>query len=162
MSKKTNIRTATKNDIEQIVPLLIALDELHVKMYPTVFDSSKIKFNIRKSFLLDNIDKPDNLILLAESNKNIIGIVHYYIQKTINHPIKKDKKVAVLSDLYVDENYRNKGIAQQLINKGLESIKENWLVNNVVLNVFNKNQDAIKLYEKSGFQKQFIRYSISI
>jgi ribosomal protein S18 acetylase RimI-like enzyme len=157
-----NIRTATLNDIEQIVPLLIALDELHAKMYPTVFDESKIKEDIRQSFLLENINTPNNLFLIAESEKNIVGIVHCYIQETKNHPIKKDKKVAVLSDLYVDENYRNKGIAQQLINKVLETIKENWIVNDVVLNVFNENQEAIKLYEKSGFKKQFIRYSISI
>jgi ribosomal protein S18 acetylase RimI-like enzyme len=158
----TIIRTATSNDIEQLVLLLIALDELHVKMYPTIFDSSKIKDNIRKSFLLNNIDKPDNLFLLAESERKSIGIVHCYIQETKNHPIKKDKKVAVLSDLYVEENYRNKGIAQQLINKALETIKENWLVKDVVLKVFNENQEAIKIYEKSGFQKQFINYSIAI
>lgn len=157
-----NIRTATINDIEQIVPLLIALDELHAKMYPTVFDETKIKEDIRQSFLLENINTPNNLFLLAESEKNIVGIVHCYIQETKNHPIKNDKKVAVLSDLYVDENYRNKGIAQKLINKALETIKEIWIVNDVVLNVFNENQEAIKLYEKSGFQKQFTRYSISI
>ncbi len=157
-----NIRTATINDIEQIVPLLIALDELHAKMYPTVFDESKIKEDIRQSFLLENINTPNNLFLIAELEKNIIGIVHCYIQETKNHPIKKDKKIAVLSDLYVDENYRNKGIAQKLINKALETIKEIWIVNDVVLNVFNENQEAIKLYEKSGFQKQFTRYSISI
>ena len=157
-----NIRTATINDIEQIVPLLIALDELHAKMYPTVFDETKIKEDIRQSFLLENINTPNNLFLLAESEKNIVGIVHCYIQETKNHPIKKDKKVAVLSDLYVDENYRNKVIAQKLINKALETIKEIWIVNDVVLNVFNENQEAIKLYEKSGFQKQFTRYSISI
>ena len=156
-----NIRTATINDIEQIVPLLIALDELHAKMYPTVFDESK-KEDIRQSFLLENINTPNNLFLIAELEKNIIGIVHCYIQETKNHPIKKDKKIAVLSDLYVDENYRNKGIAQKLINKALETIKEIWIVNDVVLNVFNENQEAIKLYEKSGFQKQFTRYSISI
>jgi len=157
-----NIRTATINDIEQIVPLLIALDELHAKVYPTVFDESKIKEDIRQSFLLENINTPNNLFLIAELEKNIIGIVHCYIQETKNHPIKKDKKIAVLSDLYVDENYRNKGIAQKLINKALETIKEIWIVNDVVLNVFNENQEAIKLYEKSGFQKQFTRYSISI
>lgn len=157
-----NIRTATINDIEQIVPLLIALDELHAKMYPTVFDSSKIREEVRKSFLLENINTPNNLFLLAESEKNIVGIVHCYIQETKNHPIKKDKNAVVLSDLYVEENYRNKGIAQQLINNALDFIKVNWSISNVFLNVFNENQEAIKLYEKSGFQKQFIRYSIFI
>jgi hypothetical protein len=34
---KTNIRIATIQDIEQIVPLLISLDDLHVNMYPSVF-----------------------------------------------------------------------------------------------------------------------------
>ena len=89
-------------------------------------------------------------------------MVHCYIQETKNHPIKKDKKVAVLSDLYVDEQHRNKGIASQLIIASMELIKQNWNIESIYLNVFNKNEEAIKLYEKLGFQQQFSRYSINM
>ncbi len=159
---KTNIRTATIHDVEQMVPLLIALDRLHAEAYPTIFDESKIKYDIRKSFLLENINKPDNLFLLAESRQYIIGIIHCYIQETKNQPIKKDKKSVVLSDLYVVENFRNNGIAQQLIKTTVDTIKGKWAVNDMFLNVFNENKEAIKLYEKCGFQQQFTRYFITI
>ena len=159
---KCNIRTANLNDIEQIVPLLIKLDNYHVMMYPNVFDASKIKEDIRKSFLLHHINTSNNLILLAECENTIVGVLHCYIQETKNHPIKVDNIVAILSDLFVDENYRNKGFANQLIQTALTTIKNDWLINDVLLNVFNGNESAIKLYEKIGFQQQFSRYTITI
>jgi ribosomal protein S18 acetylase RimI-like enzyme len=159
---KTNIRIATIQDIEQIVPLLISLDDHHVNMYPSVFDVTKITVEKRTAFLSNNINEPNNLFLIAEINTIIVGVVHCYIQETKNHPIKKDKKVAVLSDLYVDEQHRNKGIASQLINASMELIKQNWNIESIYLNVFNKNEEAIKLYEKLGFQQQFSRYSINM
>ena len=159
---KTNIRIATIQEIEQIVPLLISLDDLHVNMYPSVFDETKVSIDKRTAFLSNNIEGPNHLFLIAEIDAVIAGVVHCYIQETLNHPIKKDKKVAVLSDLYVDEQHRNKGIASQLINASMELIKQNWNIDSVYLNVFNKNEEAIKLYEKLGFQQQFSRYSINM
>ena len=158
----TPIRQAISNDIEQIVPLLMALDKLHAQKYPDVFDESKISSPIRKEFLTGNIDKSDNLFLVAEIDLKIVGIIHCYTQEIKNHPIKRDKIAAVLSDLYIVENFRNKGLAEQLIKKSLEHVKQNWKINDVFLHVFDGNQNAINLYEKSGFKKQFTRYSINI
>jgi ribosomal protein S18 acetylase RimI-like enzyme len=44
----------------------------------------------------------------------------------------------------------------------MELIKQNWNIESIYLNVFNKNEEAIKLYEKLGFQQQFSRYSINM
>lgn len=159
---KISIRIATKKDIEKIVPLLISLDELHVKLYPDIFDENKIKEIFRKTFLTDVIEKPNNLFFLAEENNNIVGIIHFYIQEIKNHQIKMDKKTAVLSDLFVDKNYRNNRIASLLIESGLNIIKEKWDISDILLNVFDENKDAIYLYEKFGFRKQFSRYTIKI
>ncbi len=158
----TCIRAASSNDIEQIAPLLIELDKLHAKKYPTVFDETKISNEKRIAFLLNNINQPNNLFIIAETASLIIGVVHCYIQETKDHPIKIDKKVAILSDIYVDIKHRKMGIASRLINSSLESIKQIWKIDSVCLNVFYENQDAIKLYERLGFQQQYSRYSISV
>lgn len=158
----TPIRQATSNDIEQIVPLLIALDKFHAQKYPDVFDESKISSQIRKEFLTGNMDKSDNLFLVAEIDLKIVGIIHCYTQEIKDHSIKRDKKAAILSDLFVIENSRNNGLAEQLIKRSLEHVKLNWEINDVFLNVFDGNQNAINLYKKSGFKKLFTRYSINI
>lgn len=155
-------RIATTNDIEQLVPLLIDLDLLHVKLYPEVFDEAKITPEIRKDFLFKHIDAPNNFFLVAEINTEIAGVVHFYVQETKNHPIKKDNKVAVLSDLFVAKPHRNKSIAQQLVKNALDIINEKWKLKTIILNVFDGNSEAINLYEKIEFQKQFSRYSITI
>ncbi|HUM52655.1 MAG TPA: GNAT family N-acetyltransferase [Chitinophagales bacterium] len=158
---ETQIRIAVENDINQMIPLLIDLDLLHVQLYPDVFDEAKITTDIRKDFLLKHIDTPNNLFLIAETNSEIVGVVHCYIQETKDHPIKKDNKVAVLSDLFVAKPHRNKGIAQQLVKNALDIINEKWKLKTILLNVFDGNSEAINLYEKIGFQKQFSRYSIT-
>jgi hypothetical protein len=85
---KTNIRIATIQDIEQIVPLLISLDDHHVNMYPSVFDVTKITVEKRTAFLSNNINEPNNLFfnsrnqyyhswsgsLLYTGNKKIIQL----------------------------------------------------------------------------------------
>ncbi len=56
-------------------------------------------------------------------------------------------------DIFVKEKYRNKGIAQRLISE----ILNDFDVINITLEVSEKNNNAIKLYEKLGFKKVAVR-----
>lgn len=56
-------------------------------------------------------------------------------------------------DIFVDENYRRKSIAQKLINE----ILNDYNVKNITLEVSSINIPAIKLYEKLGFKKEAVR-----
>ena len=56
-------------------------------------------------------------------------------------------------DIYVDEKYRRKSIAQKLI----KEILEDYDFENITLEVSSINIPAIKLYEKLGFKKEAIR-----
>lgn len=61
---------------------------------------------------------------------------------------KDEEKGEYIIALYVDIEYRNKGIATALIKEVIETTKET----KATLLVGNFNTDAIKLYEKLGFK----------
>jgi ribosomal protein S18 acetylase RimI-like enzyme len=54
--------------------------------------------------------------------------------------------------LGIDREYRGKGVAFQLLNAGIQMIKEQTLIEWVDLHVFLHNEPAIKLYRRFGFQ----------
>lgn len=59
-------------------------------------------------------------------------------------------------NVFVKEEYRNKGIGNSLLKKLIDiAIKENK--KNITLEVSVENKVAIKLYEKNGFKKVAIR-----
>ena len=60
---------------------------------------------------------------------------------------------AEIIDIFVEQEYRRKHVAQSLIN---EIIKD-FDISNITLEVSEKNNDAIKLYEKMLFKKSAIR-----
>ena len=81
-------------------------------------------------------------VTLAEVDGNIVGMVFYYE----GYSTWKGKLV-FLEDLYVDDNYRRKGIASKLIDKVIEYAQ---LVNakRVKWQVLNWNEPAKELYKK--------------
>ena len=62
----------------------------------------------------------------------------------------KNKETVWLSDFYLEKKYRSKGYGTKSLNKFKVIIKELGY-KAVVLTVFNKNINAVKLYEKIGF-----------
>ena len=56
-------------------------------------------------------------------------------------------------DIFIEENYRRKGIAILLI----KEIEKDFSIENITLEVREDNIPAIKLYEKIGFKKVSIR-----
>ena len=67
--------------------------------------------------------------------------------------ISKDKKgKTVISSIYVDEPYRNKGIAGSLLFTAISYLKEHKETS-ISISVGDFNKTAIKFYEKNGFKK---------
>ena len=86
----------------------------------------------------------DVVTFLAKNLKNeCIGLI----------TISKDKKgKTVISSIYVDEPYRNKGIAGSLLFTAISYLKEHK-ESSISISVGDFNKTAIKFYEKNGFKK---------
>ena len=94
-----------------------------------------------KNVILNN----KNILLYYEEKAKVVGYVFFkYIEN-------EDGKGYIIDGLYVEENYRNKGVAKLLIKSGLEAVKSSK--NDFIdINVMYNNKIAIKLYESFGFE----------
>ena len=105
----------------------------------------------RQDFVVNNyfknIIKNENNILLCYEEDNIIK-GYIYLK-----PVNNDSQNCYLIDgLYVDNEYRNKGIATKLIENALNVIKETNVAV-VDINVMANNSVAISLYKRFGFNE---------
>ncbi len=136
------IRKAIYDDVKKLNELLTLLiqDE---KQYDEGINDNFVVTNMYENYIEDKT----KLILVAEEDNNIVGYLYGKLEES-DETYKY--KVAILDALYVIEEYRQKGIADSLINEF-----KNWAkLNNVNLlkvNVCSKNIKAKKLYEKHNF-----------
>ncbi len=124
-------------------------DELLTKL---IIDEKNYNDNISMTVgIVDfytNMYKKDNckLFIAVEDNK----IVGYIYVKLLGAEALEIQPSAMIDALYVEEDYRNKGIATSLISKAKEYCRDNK-VNNITIRVFDKNEKAKNLYMKEGF-----------
>lgn len=107
-------------------------------------DERKYDNTIDENFVVSNyfinMINGQNILLLYKKENKPIG---YIFAKKID-----DKYL--IDGLYVDINFRNKGIATKLIK---EIIREIYLLGDyeIFINVLKKNKVAVNLYNKLGF-----------
>ena len=114
----------------------------------------------------DTID--DNYIVTNHFNKmlddeNII-ILAYYINEIIVGYIlirRTDNNTCLLDGLYVEKEYRNKGIGKSLLTEAILRIK-NMNIKYIDINVMYNNIIAKHIYEKLGFVEYEIKMRKSI
>jgi ribosomal protein S18 acetylase RimI-like enzyme len=100
-----------------------------------------------KKFLLERIEKKESEIFVAESDAHeLAGFVQLY-------PIfssTRMKRLWLLNDLFVSENYRGQGISILLIDEAKKLCKESNACG-LVLETAKSNVVGNKLYPKTGF-----------
>ncbi|MCH5167177.1 MAG: GNAT family N-acetyltransferase [Erysipelotrichales bacterium] len=138
-----NIRKAHLEDAKHLNDLLTLLiqDE---KQYD---DSINENF-IVKDFYEHYVEDKNRCILVALDENKIVGYLYGYI-KSVDPTI--NNKTSVLDALYVDNSFRDKGIANELIENFKHWSKENK-VNSIEVSVCSNNIKAKNLYNKHGFQ----------
>lgn len=95
--------------------------------------------------------------LVARTQESLIGWV--LVDRSLDWFTHKE--IGWISDVYVKQEFRQKGVANSLIEQSLVEFKQLGY-NDVRLNVFTFNQKAISLYEKIGFKdvSKFMRIEI--
>ena len=106
-----------------------------IKLVENLFKKYKEKYN--------PIINDYTFILVFKENEKYVGFLIYQLLY----------EAAEIIDIFVLEEYRNKGIGKALINKMLE----NKDIEKVTLEVKKDNKNAIMLYNSLGFKPVSIR-----
>lgn len=118
-------------------------DELLTKL---ILDERKYNDTIEENIVIKNhfnqmLDDKNVILLAYYLNDLIVG---YILIRKIN------KDVCLLDGLYVLEEYRNNGIATNLLNEAIDRCKK-LNVKYVDINVMEKNEIAKNIYRKMNF-----------
>lgn len=131
----------------------IECDKLLTKL---IISESKFDSNLKKDYIVKNYfenkySNKDNILIVAKTDENII-IGYAYCKITTSEDGPNINHIALLDGLYVDEEYRNQGVATQLIQKAKEWSKEIG-AKIFEIDVATSNTNAFELYSKLGFRE---------
>ncbi len=153
-----NIREYNQNDIGQIKNLLVQLQDYIIKMdkYNLNILSPKYREEYFEYMLNDCISN-EGKIFVAEYENKIAGFVAGFVQ---NYD-ERDKldyacpKKGIVSELVVDQNFRNDGIGGLLLDK-IENYFKNIKCEFIQIDVFVYNQVAEHFYKKKGYENRML------
>ena len=132
------IRPAIINDVNS----LVALFEGYRNFYKQIAAPEKARL-----FLTNRLTQKDSVIYVAEIGSVLVGFVQLYplFSSTRMEPMW------LLNDLFVDEDYRSRGIAVQLIEAAKVHCKQTKACG-LLLETAKTNIIGNQLYPKTGFE----------
>ncbi|WP_146006527.1 GNAT family N-acetyltransferase [Cohaesibacter celericrescens] len=151
------IRPACVDDFEAMAPLWQQLDEFHHKQDPLRFPKQNNRTPRDLSYVSDLIERPDRVLLVAESSPlhedeeaRLMGLCTVLLRSYAAGPVFPARVVFEIDNVVVDEAMRRRGVARSLIRES-EAWSRAQGAGEVILNVYNFNNQARSFYEQVGF-----------
>lgn len=142
------ISPAQPSDIDALNDLMFALHDEHHQQCPEFFKTAE-EIEQEKS-IARYLDDPECLVFVAKRGEEVIGFVSGHFCELIS-TVSQPLPMGSVDELFVVNAYRHQGIAQTLLQK-IEQTFTDYGVSQVFVEVWHFNQNAIALYQKSGFQ----------
>lgn len=140
-----------KNKIKQITNIVDAnkCDKLLTEL---ILDERKYNDSIEENIVIKN---HFNKML---NDKNIVLLAYYLDKEIVGYILIRriDNNTCLLDGLYVEEEYRNKGIGKSLLTEAINRCKK-LKVKYVDINVMEKNEIAKHIYKKLNFTEYEVK-----
>lgn len=154
---KITIREYQERDLEQIIKLMIDFQEYIVSIdnmgIAKQFDNESDCRKYVEELLKDSAER-EGVFYVALDLDIIVGFVQGIIDRHTNDLIyslsHRPGDHGWIGELYVDTEYRGRGVARQLV-ETISSFFNNKGCVNVRLNAMAENKSALKVHEKLGF-----------
>lgn len=92
-------------------------------------------------------------LIVAEEEGEIVGFMLCLLSPNV--PVFKDRKIGVISDVYVLEERRRKGVAKNMLTRAVKWFEKNK-VRSVQLGVAHDNLEARAAWRRIGFEPYVI------
>ena len=148
MEHELVIRKAIKADLETLLSFEQGIVETE-----RPFDVTLKKNRINYYDLGSMISDPDAFIAVAELDHNIIASGYAIIKDA--KPYVQHRQYAYLGFMYVVPEHRGKGINGKIFS-ALRDWSRSRGIHEIRLDVYAKNQSAIRAYEKIGFEMHLV------
>ena len=141
------VRDATKDDLEDVANLWEKLAKHHADLsddFALAWDSKRRW----SKYLREKFAEISTKLIVAEEDDEIVGFMLCMLSPNI--PIYKERKLGVISDAYVREERRKRGVTNKMFDVALKWFKKNK-VKSVELRVAMMNPDAQAAWKSLGF-----------
>lgn len=150
-----NIRPATAEDVSQVLPMVRRIAAFHEDLDPAKYSFAEDPGDMYEGWLHHRVDDPRSVFLVAdaagprEDGPRLVGFLVATVEREI--PIYKVEEFGFVHDVWVDERYRNEGVARQMVTLAVERFREVG-VPQVRLDVLAGNDAARGLFQACGFR----------
>jgi len=148
-----HIRPAVESDLSALADLFLQGAEFHVRNA-----SDKFRLPSREwaqAFLTDQLRNRNIIFLVAELDAEVIGEIRAELRKSPDFALFNPPATLQVEEIVVDSACRRRGVAKALM-AAMEKAARNLKADQIVLNVWQFNEAARKLYHNIGYDVQRI------
>ena len=143
-SRDVLLRKSSLSDYEIVDEMLCKLHKYHVENKPEVYKDIGRFFS--KSEFEKILEENNNSFILSIYDGVIVGLI-WYRRSEKGNKFEKNRTQLWIDGLYVDERYRNKGIADRLLSEVID-IAKNDGIDSIESMVWDFNEASKKLFGK--------------
>ena len=150
-----SIRLATKSDYKSVNSLYYKSYSDDSQAMPGTYKKMPTTIISRGDFV-NIVDDKEWDILVAEDNKQIVGMVCVAIETDKGDKFTRPYRRASIEEFYCDDKFLNQGLGDLLI-KEVEKWAKNKNISDLTVMVYSYNKNIYKFYEKNGYKPFSIR-----
>jgi GNAT superfamily N-acetyltransferase len=158
------VRTGSAADLDLLGPLWVAVHHQHIKAMPRLspYVSDDESWRARRELYEELLAKPDTLLLLAFVADAAIGYGLAHVMAVddtwIPDTWATGSRIGEIESLSVLPEYRGSGLGSVFIDR-LEQHLHGVGCTDLILGALPGNTDAIRLYERRGYQPTWLYLS---
>jgi ribosomal protein S18 acetylase RimI-like enzyme len=153
------IRTATAEDVANVLPMVAKICELHSEWDPDKYGFLPEPDQRYRRWLTARSTDPRAVFLLAEQDGKIVAFLIGEVEEEI--PIYRLKEFGFIHDLWVEPEYRHEGVARQMVMLAIEKFKQIGVAQ-IRLDTAGPNEAARKLFASCGFRVSTIEMLLKL
>ena len=164
MTTEWQVRTGSAADLDLVGPLWVAVHHRHAETMPQLapYVSDDETWRVRRVLYEQLLAKTDTLLLLAFARDAAVGygLAHVLpVDETwIPDTWETGSRIGEIESLSVLTEYRGSGLGSEPLNR-LEQHLHTIGVEDLILGALPGNTDAIRLYERRGYQPTWLYLS---
>lgn len=152
------IRQATDSDFDALMELKMLCKEDEFRLSPNLRPPSETREHYAR-YLRQHLADSHCAVFVAVEDGRFAAMVQVRVYPSI--PIMKSAQTGYISNLYVLEAHRRKGIGTQLVEHAVSWLREHG-AGVVSLEIHIANRAAIELYRKAGFEDYTVKMSLRL
>jgi ribosomal protein S18 acetylase RimI-like enzyme len=158
------VRPANVEDVPLVLPMVAKICAFHERLDPAKYSFLPNPAERYRNWLSARATDPRSVFLVADATGpgepvRLAGFLIGAVEKEI--PIYRLTEFGFIHDLWVDESYRNEGLARQMVTLAIERFREIGMTQ-VRLDVLDQNEAAIGLFKTCGLRPSTMEMLLEI